>query len=83
MKKLYMAAVVAILLIGCTDATNSKRILEDAGYTDVKMHGYDIFNCAKDDAFHDKFTAKAPNGRSVSGAVCAGLLFKGSTIRLD
>lgn len=47
------------------------------------MTGYDWLNCSEDDVFHDKFTAKGPTGRRVSGAVCAGLLFKGATIRLD
>ena len=78
---LILAAVVAFT--GCTQPDHAARILEQQGYTDIKMQGYDFFNCSKDDTYHDKFTAKGPTGKPVSGVVCAGLFFKGSTIRLD
>lgn len=68
---------------GCTKPESAARQLEAAGYTDIQLHGYDWFNCSKDDTFHDKFTAKGPTGKPVSGVVCSGLLFKGGTIRLD
>jgi len=81
------AKLVAMLcvsaLAGCTQPDHARQVLESAGYTEIQMTGYDWLNCSEDDVFHDKFTAKGPTGRRVSGAVCAGLLFKGATIRLD
>ena len=72
--------LMAILISGCTDPIDAKRVLLDAGYSDVKAAGYDIFACGEGDIYATKFTAKNPIGRPVSGTVCTGL-FKGSTIR--
>ena len=91
MKKLFSLFVyfglalpfLLFLSTGCTQPDNAKRILEDQGYTEIQMRGYDILNCSEDDAYKDKFIAKGPTGKTVSGVVCAGLMFKGSTIRLD
>lgn len=73
----------AALMSGCTQPETARAILERAGYTQIQMHGYDWFACSKDDTYHDKFTAIGPAGKPVTGVVCAGLLFKGSTIRFD
>jgi len=78
-----IAAVLALSVIGCTQPDNARRVLESAGYTNVVMDGYDFFNCSQDDTYHDKFRATGQNGKPVSGVVCAGLWFKGATIRLD
>jgi hypothetical protein len=82
-KQFILAATITALCVACTQPDHAKKILEDQGYTDVRMDGYDWLNCSKDDVYHDKFTAKSPAGKKVSGVVCAGLLFKGATIRLD
>jgi hypothetical protein len=81
MKKLIVFAMV--VLSGCTQPDVATRVLSGAGYKDIQMHGYDWLNCSKDDQYHDKFTATGPTGQKVSGVVCAGLWFKGATIRLD
>lgn len=81
MKKLI--AIAAIALCGCTQQDTARRILEDAGYTNVQLQGYAFLACSEDDTYHDAFTATNPNGRHVSGTVCAGMLFKNSTIRFD
>lgn len=70
-------------LKGFVDPERAKRTLEAAGYTEIQFHGSDLFNCSEDEFSRDKFTAIGLNGRPVSGVVCAGLFFKGSTIRLD
>ena len=75
--------ITAALLCGCTQPDTARRVLADAGYSNVQMHGYDWFACGKDDTYADKFTATGPSGRQVSGVVCAGLMFKGATVRLD
>jgi hypothetical protein len=73
----------ALVLTACTQPDDSKRVLESAGYTNVQTGGYDFFNCSEDDTFKTRFTATGPNGKQVAGVVCAGLFFKGSTIRID
>ena len=75
--------VLALSLTACTQPETASRVLSSQGFTNIKMDGYDFFNCSKDDAYHDKFAAKGPTGQQVSGVVCAGLFFKGSTVRLD
>lgn len=81
MKTLIFA--VAFLLAACTQPDTARRVLEDAGYKNVRMEGYEWNNCSADDFYHDRFSATGPTGRSVSGVVCTGLLNKGSTIRFD
>lgn len=78
--------LLALLLAGCdalTHPESARKVLLDAGYSDVKFTGYDWFACSKDDTYHTGFTAKGPTGRPVKGVVCEGVFFKASTIRLD
>lgn len=79
MKNLLLFAFVA-LFAGCTSVERSTSTLEDMGFTHITTQGYS-FGCGQDDAFCTKFTAKAPTGRTVYGAVGCGL-FKGCTIRM-
>lgn len=83
MKKILIALVAVIGLSGCTDPETATRVLEDSGYTDIQITGYNYFSCAESDRIHTGFKAKGPTGREVTGTVCAGLLFKNSTIRFD
>lgn len=55
------------------------HILPAQGYTNIKLHGHSFFVCG-DDLFVSTFTATAPNGTSVEGAVCCGFL-KNCTVR--
>lgn len=82
MKRLTILLLVASLA-ACTQPQKATRILEDAGYTNIHMNGYGFWACGQDDQYSDAFTATGPTGRPVSGVVCAGFLFKSSTIRLD
>lgn len=81
MKKLLLAAAACLLLAGCTDPQGAKEALGAAGYKDIRITGYSLFGCGKDDTYSTAFTATGQNGSPVSGVVCAGLFFKGSTIR--
>lgn len=73
--------VFIILSIGgCTDPITAKRILENSGYTNIYIGGYDMWSCSEDDSFHTEFTATSPNGNYVRGVVCSDML-KGATIR--
>lgn len=82
MKRFILIAAVAVLA-ACTDPSTATRVLEDQGYTNVQMTGYNFMACSKDDTFHTGFTAKSPAGRQVTGTVCAGAFFKNSTIRFE
>lgn len=82
MKKLLVLLMGVIFLSGCTDESTSKRILEENGYTEIQITGYNAFCCSDDDTYSTGFKAKSPNGTIVSGCVCTGA-FKGSTIRFE
>lgn len=81
MKMIVLAAAMIAFLTSCTDASESRQALNEAGYTDVTIGDFAWLQCGKDDTFATEFTAKGPTGVSVKGAVCCGWL-KGCTIRL-
>lgn len=73
--------VLVLLVCSCTDETNSRRALENEGYTDIRFTGYSPFSCSDDDAYKTGFTAFNPKiNKVVSGTCCCGIL-KGCTIR--
>lgn len=81
-----VAAVVGVVFLGtgwtATDPATATRVLQQAGYHDVRMTGYRWFACGDDDYFSTGFEATSSNGNRVSGTVCEGIL-KSNTIRLD
>ncbi len=79
---IVMAAAFLFILSGCTKPEATKRILEREGYQEISITGYRWFSCSDDDFWQTGFVAKK-NGQIVRGTVCAGLLFKGSTVRFD
>ena len=85
MKKFFVIALAALSLSACTDAPNANRVLQDAGYTDIQITGYQFSGCGKEDNYHTGFTAKGPTGRKVSGVVCSGygVFGKSNTIRIN
>ncbi len=83
MKKLIVLSIIlSALLMGCTASDSATKALRSAGYSDIKITGYNIFGCSEDDFFHTGFRARGADGTVVKGTVCQGIL-KGSTIRLD
>ncbi len=83
MKKLLIVIAAVIGLSGCTDADNATRILDDNGYTNIQITGYNWFGCSEDDFQHTGFTATGPTGKTISGTVCSGIFFKNSTVRFQ
>ena len=84
MKTQTLIAFAALaLLAACSNQDQSQRALVGAGYTDIHFTGYRFTGCSKDDTYSDGFEAKGPTGHKVTGVVCAGMLFKGATIRVD
>lgn len=79
--KFGIALIALLLLVGCTDAPNTERVLREQGYTAIKVTGYAAWMCSEKDTFATAFEAKSPVGMPVKGAVCSSWL-KGNTIRL-
>jgi hypothetical protein len=80
MKKLLIAACV--VLAGCTNEPKTYDVLNNEGYTDIQVTGYEPFMCSEDDLYHTGFNATNAHGKRVSGAVCGGGV-KGYTIRVE
>ena len=83
MCKVIIIILAAMFVSGCTDAPKATAVLTAQGYKNIQITGYNFFACSKDDFYHTGFTAISPNGQSVSGTACQGLLFKGTTLRFD
>lgn len=79
----WAIAVLAALAMHCTDDEGAYKTLQSAGYSNIKIGGYSLWSCGKDDGASNTFTAMNPQGKVVSGVVCCGgpLSFKGCTIR--
>lgn len=75
------AALLFLLLCACSAPNDARKVLADAGYTDVNLHGYSWFCCSDDDTFATSFDALSPAGVRVNGCVCGGWM-KGQTIRI-
>ena len=80
MKTLIAIVLCTILLSSCSGASTSEILLEEQGYTNVEITGFNVFACSEDDMYRYNFTATNPNGKRVKGVVCSAPL-KGSTIR--
>lgn len=79
--KMIIVMLAVVILSACTCSNDARRALTAAGYTNIQPGDYAWFACSKDDFFHTKFTATNPLGKTVSGVVCSGLIFKNATIR--
>ncbi len=56
-----------------------RAVLAGAGYSSVKLTGFDVFGCP--DLFGMKFEGRGPTGVPVKGVVCKGI-FTQTSIRL-
>jgi hypothetical protein len=59
---IILTITVSITAIGCTKPDETKRILQQQGYSDIKITGYKFLKCSKYDQFHTGFSAVSPNG---------------------
>ena len=84
MKSLFSLFVIFFVLCffvtSCDGGTTSETILEEQGYTNVQITGYNYLACSEDDMYRYGFTATNSNGKNVKGVVCSAPL-KGYTIR--
>jgi len=77
---MVVAAIFFVMLPKWMRGEEARAVLETAGYTDVKLHGFVFLPCGED-LFGMGFEAKGPTGKPAVGAVCKGI-FKGATVRL-
>lgn len=86
--RLFTLIIVVVVfgfgMWGCNKTHEKSAIetLQNNGYTDITITGWRPFMKSDSDLFSTGFVAISPNGNTVSGAVCGGLL-KGNTIRFD
>lgn len=73
MKNRIVLILALFVLPSCTNEDASRHTLQSQGFTDVQFHGYG-FGCAKEDGTSTSFTARNPQGQSVSGVVCCPLI---------
>ncbi len=78
---LAIAVFLCVLLSrDCQDREGADRALKAAGFTDIKLGGYEWLACGGSDALNNTFKATNPRGQRVSGVVCCGL-WKRCTVR--
>lgn len=79
MKKILCLFALAFVLSSCSDGEGTTKLLEEQGYSNIVIKGYDGWSCHDDDHFSTEFEATGPTGKQVHGTVCLDL--KGSYIR--
>lgn len=82
MGRFLLIILIVVSLYGCTNETKALDALRSGGFQDIQLTGYRFFACSQDDFYHTGFTI-VKDGRKLSGTVCSGIFFKGSTIRWD
>ena len=75
--------IFSIAMSGCTNRNDAKKSLEPLGFSDIEVTRYKWFSCHKEDFYHTGFVAKNPQGITVYGTVCSGLIFKNGYVRFD
>lgn len=81
MKKIILASAL-FLVVGCTNPTGTKELLEKQGYTNIKITGYRPWMASDNDSYSTGFEATSPTGQKVTGAVTESWM-KGKTVRFD
>ncbi len=78
--------LICLFCVACTNEDGARSTLESMGFTDIRLTGYEPFDCGKGDDTCTGFRAIAPSGKNVTGSVGCGLVSgcsKGCTVRLD
>jgi hypothetical protein len=80
--RLTTVAALSVALSGCTQSQDViVNDLSAYGFTNIETTGYDPLVCGNDDVYATKFEATNTQGQRVAGVVCAGMFFKGGTLR--
>lgn len=78
----FVGLLLCALVLGCSDATATRRALAESGFKDVITTGWAMFGCSDSDGTCTGFIATGPTGVRVEGYVGCGYFFKGCTLRL-
>ena len=78
--RILWLAFIAALMTGCTDPKKANEALDNLGFTEIEITGFEWWGCGQDDMFSTGFKAINPKGKHVQGTVCSGQL-KGTTVR--
>jgi hypothetical protein len=80
----FAVAALLLLAFSCTDEDAAGHALRIAGYKNIHLTGYSFWTCSDSDGTCTGFTATAPNGEAVEGAVGCGFwsCSKGCTVRV-
>lgn len=88
LQDLCIGLVILIILgswivsaIGFTDASGTRRILNQMGYTDITITGRRPFAREENEYYSTGFRAISPTGQIVTGTVTKG--WRGLTVRWD
>jgi len=74
--------LTTLFLAACgSNPEASRRTLDDAGYSDIEITGWEFWGCGEDDDYSTGFIATNPKGKRIEGIVCCGWGGKGCTIR--
>ena len=83
MKRTLLVFAAALALTGCTVGQNRvEGMLAADGYTDIDVGGNALWGCSEGDDLTQTFQA-TKNGYRVRGVVCARILGKAPTIRVQ
>ena len=77
----FLVVFTPMCLKACANEDQARRVLEEQGYHEIEIEGYEPFGCASSDDYCTGFDATAPNGRRVHGVVGCGVV-KACTVRL-
>lgn len=74
---------ILVAVKGCTDPEKATMVLKADGYTEITIVGWaGPFAGGKGDWYNTEFRA-AKSNQIINGVVSEGLIFKGSTIRIN
>ena len=85
LKLLHLVAtfLTTISLSSCSDKEGAEKTIKHYGFKPIKVGGYAFFSGGQGDFFTTKFKAIDINGDTIEGVVTKGLIFKGSTVRIN
>ena len=78
----YILFIVVLVLLCACDEKSVESYARSHEWDHYEITGYRFFACSKEDFYQTGFIA-TKNGKSFTGTVCKGLLWRGSTLRLD
>lgn len=78
-----MLPIVLLALTACTNSAAAERAVKAQGMHDFESTGYRFWSCGKGYKVHTGFRAKTADGTEVTGTACSGLVFTGTTLKMD